>query len=77
MIDREWAPIAVTLLPRTWEVVGSNLGCNTDYRDVLRGLPQSLQINAGIVLRLRHNCFVPNPFILSNSLPFGALWSCY
>jgi hypothetical protein len=30
--------------------------------EVLRGLPQSIQVNKGIVLRLGHDRFLPKPF---------------
>jgi hypothetical protein len=39
----------LTLVLRIREILGSNLGPETDYPEVFRDVPQSLQKNAGIV----------------------------
>jgi hypothetical protein len=44
-------------------MVSSNLGRDVGYLDwFCRGFPESLQENAGIVLRLGHKFFLANPF---------------
>jgi hypothetical protein len=43
-------------------VLGSNLRRYTGYLNILRVFTQSVQANAGIVLRLGHDRFLPNPF---------------
>jgi hypothetical protein len=39
------------------EVLCSNLGRDTDYPDIFRDFPQSLQANAGMELLLGYNHF--------------------
>jgi hypothetical protein len=47
----------LTLLFRILEIPGSNIGSETGYPEVFRGLPQSLHENAGTVLKIRHQPF--------------------
>jgi hypothetical protein len=44
------------------EVLGSNLGREIGHPEVYHEFPQSLQANSGIILRLGHDRFLPNPF---------------
>jgi hypothetical protein len=58
----QYADVLVMLW--TWNrlVFSSNTGRETVYLDKIRGFPQSIQPNAGIVLRLRHGRFLSNTF---------------
>jgi hypothetical protein len=58
----EWVDVATTLFTRIRDVLGSNLGRGASYSEVLRDLPKSFEVNAGIVLRLGHERFLPNHF---------------
>jgi hypothetical protein len=59
----EQADLDVTLYICILDVLGSNLGRSTGYSErISRYFPQSLQTNAGIVTRLGHDRFLPNPF---------------
>jgi hypothetical protein len=44
------------------ETLGSNVGRNVSYLEGFRGFTQSLHANIGIVPRLSHTHFLPNPF---------------
>jgi hypothetical protein len=55
--------VEVTLLTLGQQVLGSNLVRDTDYPDTgFNGFLHSLQVNIMTVPRLRHGCFLPNPF---------------
>jgi hypothetical protein len=55
--------LAVPIQACIREVLGSNLGRNTEYLEVFRGFSRALQANFGIVLPLGHEQFLPNPFL--------------
>jgi hypothetical protein len=61
----EWL---ITLL-RSWEAPGSNLSLETGYPDLgFCGFPQFLQVNAGIVPKIRPRPLLSTSFPIHNSL---------
>jgi hypothetical protein len=55
--------LAITLETCIQEVLASNLGRDTVYLiEVFGGFPDSVQTNPGIVHKLSHDRFLPNPF---------------
>jgi hypothetical protein len=60
----EKAGIAVTLETCIFELLGSSLGRDTSYPDLrfFVFFSQSRWTNVGLVLRLCHDLFLPNPF---------------
>jgi hypothetical protein len=60
----EAAAVIVTLYSCIREVLSSNLVRDTGYPEIFRGLPQSLQADAGAEPRLGHNSsFIDHPII--------------
>jgi hypothetical protein len=61
--DTQQVDVAVTLLTYMWEVLGANLGQNSDYPDLAYyGFPQTLQTNVKILILTGQKSFFPNPF---------------
>lgn len=58
----ERVALAVMLWTGFREVIGSNIGCNTCYLDRSLWWFSSLQTNAGMMSRLDHDSYLPNPF---------------
>jgi hypothetical protein len=54
--------VFATLSTESIYIHDSNPGRDNGYTEVLRGFPESLQANAGIVPQLNNDCFLPNPF---------------
>jgi hypothetical protein len=48
------------------EVPNSNLYEGTGYPDIYRAIPQTLHGNAGVLSRLCHDRFLPNPLELTS-----------
>jgi hypothetical protein len=65
-LSTERVGIPVMFWTRIWEVRYSNLGQNTGYPDRVFVFFLSLQKNSGIVPRLGHDRFLPNPFHFFN-----------
>lgn len=61
----EQAGVVVILYIRTGEVLGLNLcGVTAILTGILHGFPKFVQANSGIIFRLGHKTFLPNPFQL-------------
>jgi hypothetical protein len=60
--DVERVNAAGRVQTRIRAVLGSTLAPDTGYPEVFHGFTQSLQINYGMLSRLRQHRFLPNPF---------------
>jgi hypothetical protein len=54
--------LAITLLALIREVADPNFGRDTDYHEVLRSIPQSLQKILGVHLEVSNDSFLQHPF---------------
>jgi hypothetical protein len=62
----EKAGVTITLYTCIWQVLGSNIGRDTEYPKAFRNFPYSPHSNVGIMARLRNDYILPHPlgFIL-------------
>jgi hypothetical protein len=63
-VTTELLGVLVALWPRIHEVLSSNLGQDFRYSEIIRGFPQAVQANAGILPPLCNDHFLPNPLPL-------------